>query len=98
MNKGNQLPLVFDNDNVSEANSKTHLGVVFDKHLSFDEHLKIITSKVNKTIGLLRKLCKGLQRSHELTIYKKFLRDLISITAALYMTKITVEVFIRNLN
>ena len=98
MNKGNQLPLVFDNDNVSEANSKKHLGVVFDKHLSFDERLKIIISKVNKTIGLLRKLCKGLQRSHELTIYKKFLRDLISITAALYMTKITVQVFIRNLN
>lgn len=40
MNKGNQLSLVFDNDNVSEANSKKHLGVVFDKHLSFDERLK----------------------------------------------------------
>lgn len=98
MNKGNQLPLVFDNDNVSEANSKKHLGVVFDKHLSFDERLKIIISKVNKTIGLLRKLCKGLRRSHELTIYKKVLRDLISITAALYMTKITIQVFTRNLN
>ena len=74
MNKGNQLPLVFNNDYVSKPNSQKHLGLAFDNRLSFDEHLKMITINVNKTIGLLRKLHEDLRRSHQLTIYNVFVR------------------------
>ena len=42
--------------------------------LDFQEHVKIIFSKVNKTIGLLRKLHHILPRSPSVTIYKSFLR------------------------
>ena len=49
-------PLAFNNNNVSETNSQKHLGVVLDNHLSFEDHLKMILNKVNKTLGLLRKL------------------------------------------
>ena len=72
MNKGNHIPLVFNNDNISKANSQKHLDAVFDNPSWFDEHLKMIINKVNKTIGLLRKLHKALRRSHQLTIYKPF--------------------------
>ena len=39
-----------------------------------DEHIKTITSKVSKTIGLLRKLNNRLPRSSLTTIYKLFVR------------------------
>ena len=40
-------PLAFNNNNVSETNSKKHLGVVLDNRLSFEDHLKMILNKVN---------------------------------------------------
>ena len=51
-----QPPLAFYDNNVSETNSQKHLGVFLDNRLSSEDHLKMILSKVNKTIGLLRKL------------------------------------------
>ena len=66
--------LAFNNNNVPETNSQNHLGVVLDNRLSFEDHLKMILNKVNKTIGLLRKLHDILPRSALLTIYKSFIR------------------------
>ena len=67
-------PVAFNNNNVSETNSQKHLGVVLDNRLSFEDHLKMILNKVNKTIGLLRKLHNILPRSALLIIYKNFIR------------------------
>ena len=67
-------PLAFNNNNVSETNSQKHLGVALDNSLSFENHLKMILNKVNKTIGLLCKLQNMLPRSSLLTIYKSFIR------------------------
>ena len=66
--------LAFNNNNVSETNSQKHLRVVLDNRLSFEDHLKMILNKVNKTIGLLRKLQNIRPRSVLLTIYKSFIR------------------------
>ena len=68
------LPLAFNNNNVLETNSQKHLGVVLNNRLSFEEHLKMILNKVNKTIRLLRKLQNILPRFALLTIYKRFIR------------------------
>ena len=57
-----------------ETNSQKHLGVVLDNRLSFEDHLKMILNKVNKTIGLLRKLHNILPRSALLTICKSLIR------------------------
>ena len=45
-----------------------------DKKLNFEGHLNKVESKVNKTIGIIRKLQNVLQRSALLTIYKSFIR------------------------
>ena len=66
--------MAFNNNNVSETNPQKHLGVVVDNYLSFEDHLKVILNKVNKTIGLLRRLQNILPRSVLLTIYKSFIR------------------------
>ena len=51
-----------------------YLGVVLNNGLSFEDHLKMILNKVNKTIGFLRKLQNIQPRSVLLTIYKNFIR------------------------
>ena len=45
-----------------------------DDKLNFGENLKYIANKVNKSIGLLRKLQNLLPRRSLVTIYKSFIR------------------------
>ena len=44
--------LLFNNNNVSQVNSQTYPGVILDVKLTFEEHLKNVFNKANKTIGL----------------------------------------------
>ena len=64
--------LCFNNGIVSQTPYQKHLGIFLDAQLTFEEHLKVITIKVNKTIGLLRKLEKTLPRPVLMTMYKTF--------------------------
>ena len=77
-------PLAFNSNNVLETNSQKHLGVVLDNRLFFEDHLKMISNKVNKTIGLLRKLQNILPRSALLTIYKSFIRPHLDYGGIIY--------------
>ena len=45
-----------------------------DKKLNFEEYLNKVESKINKTIGIIRKFQNVLPRSALLTIYKSFIR------------------------
>ena len=67
-------PLTFNNIPVAQTNSQKHLRMRLDKKLNFEEQLKKVESKVNKTIGIIRKLQTILPRSALLTIYKPFIR------------------------
>ena len=66
--------LRFNNSIVSQFLYQKHLGKFLDARLTFEEHLKVITTKVNKTIGLLRKLQKTFPRPVLMTMYKAFVR------------------------
>ena len=66
-------PLVFNNNNnLMQAASHKHLGIILDTRLSFEKHLKRVPCKINKTIGLIRKLQNLLSRSALITLYKAF--------------------------
>ena len=67
--KSSQPSLIFNNNIVTQSLTQKHLGMFLDTKLDFQEHLTSIFSKVNKTIGLLRKLHHILSRSSLLTIY-----------------------------
>ena len=66
--------LRFNNGIVSQTPYQKHLDIFLDARLTFEENLKVITTKVNKTIGLLRKLQKTLPSSVLMTMYKTFVR------------------------
>ena len=67
-------PLVFNNNNVIETTSPKHLGIILDTRLSFEKHLETVLCKINKTIGLIRKLQNLLPRTALITLYKAFVR------------------------
>ena len=66
--------IFFNNIPISKANSQKHLGLHLDSKLFFDIHIKIILTKVNRTIGLLPKFQQVLPRPSLITIYKVFIR------------------------
>ena len=49
-------PLVFNKNDVSQTFSQKHLGVISDFKVTFEDHLNNLLAKVNKKIGLLRRL------------------------------------------
>ena len=69
-------PLRFNNNNVSQVSSQKRLGLTLDNRLTFDiiERLTNASNKINKTIGLLRKLQNILPRPALRTIYECFIR------------------------
>ena len=77
-------PLLFNNNNISQVNFHIHLAVILDVKLTFDEHLKNVFNKANKTIGLLRKLSNLLPRQTLVTIYKSFIRPHLDYGDVLY--------------
>ena len=72
--KSSQSSLIFNKNTVTQSLTQKHLGKFLDTKLDFQEHLKGIFSKVNKTIRLIRKLRHILPRSPLLTIFKSFIR------------------------
>ena len=65
--------------------------MLLDAELDFQGDLKNIFSKVNKTIGLLRKLHNALPRLPFLTIYKSFIRPHLDYGNIIYDQTYTVS-------
>ena len=70
-------PLVFNNANVTQSLYQKHLDNILDSKLTFENHINMVTTKINTTIRLLRKL-------HLITIYKAFVRPCLNYGDILY--------------
>ena len=66
--------LFFNNIQGSQSSPKKHVGVILDERLTFCERLKMVVSKINKTIGFLHSLQKPLSKSSLPTIYNAFVK------------------------
>ena len=72
--KPNHPVLIFSNIPVNQTRYQKHLGMFLDDKSNFGKHLKNTNDKVNKFIGLLRKLQMILPRRSLVTIGKSFIR------------------------
>ena len=75
--KTKKLPhplLVFHNANVTQSIYQKLLGIILDSKLTFENHIKMVTTKISKTIELLCKLQNLLLRTALITIYKAIVR------------------------
>ena len=68
-------PITFNNNPLSICPAQKHLELVLDSKLTFNEHINHISSKVSKSIELLRKIQSVLPRSSLLTISEAFIRS-----------------------
>ena len=75
---------MFNNNPVHQVALQKHLGMFLDCKLNFEEHLKTIVNKINKTIGLLHKFQNFLPRKSLLTIYKSFIRPNLDYDDIIY--------------
>ena len=66
--------LYFNKFVVEKVQTQKHLGLTLDKKLSFKEHLKDKFAKVNRGIGILKKLSGFLPRHSLITFYKSFIQ------------------------
>ena len=74
LQKINHPSIYFNNNPIEQVSSQKHLGMILDAKLNFQEQIKNLLTKVNKIIGLLRKLQNILPRGSLLTIFKSFVR------------------------
>ena len=62
-------PLVFNNTNVTQSIYQKHLGIILDSKFTSENHINMVTTKINKTIELLLKLQNLLPRTTLIAIY-----------------------------
>ena len=74
LQKTNHNQVYFNHNSLKQVPSQKHLGMYLDTKSNFQEHLNKVLSKVNKTIGLLRKLQAFLPLQSLVTVYKAFIR------------------------
>ena len=77
--------LIFNNNQVIQTPYQKHLGLFLYEISNCVEHLRYITNKVNKSIGLLRKLQKCLPRRSLVTIYKSFIRPYLDYEDVIFV-------------
>ena len=84
INKIDHPPLYFNQDLVKLSSTHKYLGMVLYTRLDFNLCLKNVQNKVNKTIGLLRKLQNTLPRTSLITIFKSYLRPHLDYGGIIY--------------
>ena len=69
---------------VEKVQTQNHLGLKLDKKLSFKKHLEDNFAKVNRGIGILKKLSGFLPRHSLITLYKSFIRPHLDYADIIY--------------
>ena len=80
LKKTNTPTIKIANNQINYADEFKYLGIIFDKRLKFDSHLKSVLSRVKKKLGILQYLnskIKGAKKEYLLTIYKSFIRPVM---------------------
>ena len=74
LQKTNHNPVYFDQNSVQKLSCQKRLGIYVDTKLNFQEHLKTLLSKLNRTIRLVYKLLAFLPCQSLATVDKEFIR------------------------
>ena len=75
----NQIPKLFiDSHEIEIVNKYKFLGLIFDKHMSWSEHLWFITSKLNSICGILNFMKNVLPKSALKTLYHSLFGSILN--------------------
>ena len=59
-----QIKLFIDKEELEQKDTAKHLGIYFDKNLTWNKHIEYISSKRNRGIVVLRKIRKFVQEKN----------------------------------
>ncbi len=68
-------PLFFNRIMVNSVDEHKHIGLILDKKLTFQSHVKESIKKANKGIGIMRFMSKYVLRSSLEKMYKSYVRS-----------------------
>ena len=78
-------PFVYFNKTpVISAATDKHLGMILDSKRSYKNHLQSVFSRVNKTIGILRRFQRTLSKKSLVKINKSFIRPQLDYGDMIY--------------
>ena len=77
---------ISNKDDLAVASCETHkhFGLLFDKRLAFDRHVKEMVQRAIKGIGLITRLRRYLPRNSLLTICRAFIRPQLDYGDVVY--------------
>ena len=74
----------FNNILVQRANQQRHLRIILHEKLNFKSHIDKVLTKVNKGIGVIKRLRNSIPRKLLITIYKAIIRPHLDYGDILY--------------
>lgn len=76
LNKVNSITISSDGNLLEEVQSFLYLGLVINKNLTWEDHIEHIRRKINKKLGLLRRIKSCLPLSARITFFNSFVLPL----------------------
>ena len=81
--------LVMEDIPISQVKSTKFLGVLIDEHLTWNEHVEALHSKISKTCGIINKVKHKLPRSILLLIYNSLLLPYLQYCAMIWVCNVS---------
>ena len=75
-NSENKLTIQTEEEKLQQEDFAKYLGVYFDNNLSWKKYIEMTNIKVNKGLGILRKMCDFLQEKQLKNLYNAFVEPL----------------------
>ena len=82
-----EVPIEINKTRLMTKTTAKFLGVIFDKHSNYNEHIKELCSKASKSLNLLRSLChRGLQAPYivKKVVYRNLLEAKLTYGQEIY--------------
>ena len=78
-------PILFGGITVLQADSIRLLGVLFDEHLSYKEHIRSVATRANSRLYFLRRAAPLLDSNGRTKLYKGFVRPVIEYSPLVWL-------------
>ena len=76
--------IIINNNIISRVYTIKFLGVILDSHLTWEKHINYIRNKISKSIGIINKVKRLINRSTFITMYYSFIYPYLSYAIELW--------------
>jgi hypothetical protein len=81
------ISIVTDNMSIEEVSSFTYLGVVVNRHITWQDHIDKISNKINKKLGLLKRIKSCLPLEARFMIFNSYVLPLFDYADIFWETE-----------